>query len=209
MSDNRNIINNIPTLALRGIVVFPEMVVNFDVVRKKSIEALNVAMASDRYIFLLTQKNIAADDPNRDDLYDVGCVARIKQILRLKDDTVRVLVEGCYRAKCLGITASAPSLYTDILRLDDEPIKCRPVYKDALIRSTKNAFDDFAHMVPKMSPDIIMSVMAADNLGYLADFIAHNIQVDFDDKQYILEQINPQKRIKLIISLLKQLWYIV
>ncbi len=204
MSDNRNYIYSIPTLALRGIVVFPEMVVNFDVVRKKSIEALNVAMASNRYIFLLTQKNIAADDPNREDLYDIGCVARIKQILRLKDDTVRVLVEGCYRAKCLDITASSPSLYADILRLDDEPIKCRPIYKDALIRSAKNAFDEFARMIPKLSPDIIMSVMAAEDMGQLADFIAHNIQVEFDDKQYILEQTNTQKRLKLIVSLLKR-----
>ena len=204
MSDNRNYIYSIPTLALRGIVVFPEMVVNFDVVRKKSIEALNIAMSSNRYIFLLTQKNIAADDPERKDLYDVGCVARIKQILRLKDDTVRVLVEGCYRAKCLDITATKPSLYADILRLDDEPLKCRPLYKDALLRNAKNAFDEFARMIPKLSPDIIMSVMASEDMGQLADFIAHNVQVEFDDKQYILEQTNTQKRLKLVISLLKR-----
>ncbi len=204
MSEDRDYIFSVPTLALRGIVVFPEMSVNFDVVRKKSIEALNVAMASDRYIFLLTQKNISADDPKREDLYDIGCVAKVKQILRVSNDTVRVLVEGCYRAQCARITATSPSLYSDIIRLDDAPVKNRPVYKDALVRNAKKAFDEFAHMVPKMSPDVIMSVMASDEMGKLADFITHNIQVDVDDKQYILEQVDTVKRLKLVISMLKR-----
>ncbi len=204
MSDNRNYIYSIPTIALRGIVVFPGMTVNFDVVRKKSIEAVNIAMTSNRYIFLLTQKNISADDPKREDLYDIGCVAKVKQILRLQGDTVRVLVEGCYRAECLGITASTPSLYSDILKIDDAPVKCRPVYKDALIRNAKNAFDEFARLAPKLSPDVIMTVMSSDDMGKLADFITHNIHVEVDDKQYILEQNDTQKRLKLVISLLKR-----
>ncbi len=204
MSENRNYIYSIPTIALRGIVVFPGMVVNFDVVRKKSIEAINIAMNSNRYIFLLTQKNIAADDPKREDLYNIGCIAKVKQILKLSGDTVRVLVEGCYRAECLGITAFSPSLYSDVLKIEDAPVKCRDVYKDALLRNAKNAFDEFANLVPKLSPDIIMSVMAADDMGKLADFIAHNIHVEVDDKQYILEQSDTQKRLKLVISLLKR-----
>ncbi len=204
MSENRNYIYSIPTIALRGIVVFPGMVVNFDVIRKKSIEAINIAMNSNRYIFLLTQKNISADDPKREDLYNIGCVAKVKQILRLSGDTVRVLVEGCYRAECLGLTATSPSLYSDVLKIEDKPVKCRPVYKDALIRNAKNAFDEFAHLAPKLSPDVIMSVMAADDMGKLADFITHNIHVEVDDKQYILEQNDTQKRLKLVISLLKR-----
>ena len=161
MSENRNYICSVPMLALRGIVVFPKMVVNFDVVRKKSIEALNVAMASNRTIFLLTQKNIAADEPKRNDLYDIGCVAKIKQILRLSNDTVRVLVEGCYRAKLIDLTASAPCFYADVERLDNFSKNCRPVYKDALLRNAKGAFDEYARVAPKISPDIIMSVIAS------------------------------------------------
>ena len=87
-----------PLLALRGLVIYPEMMVHFDVVRKKSIDAINAAMSADRSVFLITQKNISADDPTRNDLYDIGCVAKVKQILRISDDVVRVLVEGCYRA---------------------------------------------------------------------------------------------------------------
>ena len=204
MSEIKNHVFNMPTLALRGIVVFPEMVVHFDVVRKKSIEALNIAMAANRNIFLITQKDITADDPKRKDLYDIGCVAKVRQILRLSGDTVRVLVEGCYRAELLGLTASEPALYGDIIRLDDEPVKCRDIYKDAMLRNAKNAFDDFAQVSPKISPDVIMTVVAADNMGRLADFITHNIPVEVDDKQYILEQTNTQKRLKLVISLLKR-----
>ena len=102
---------NMPMLALRGIVVYPKTAVHFDVIRPKSIEALNTAMSQNRYIFLLTQKNIAAEDPNVDDLYEIGCVAKVRQILRLSGDTVRVLVEGCYRAKLQSITTVEPLSY--------------------------------------------------------------------------------------------------
>ena len=204
MPKDNEIIYNIPTLALRGIVVFPKMIVHFDVVRKKSIEALNIAMSSNRNVFLLTQKDISVEEPLRDDLYDIGCVAKVKQILKLSGDAVRVLVEGCYRAKCVGITANQPSLYSDILRIDDVNVKQRAVYKEALLRNAKAAFDEYARVANRMSPDIIMSVVAADDMSYLADFITHNLPVDTDDKQYILEQTNPQKRLKLVISLLKK-----
>ena len=193
-----------PLLALRGIVVYPKTVVHFDVVRSKSIEALNTAMATNRNIFLLTQKNISAEDPNIDDLYTIGCVAKVRQILRLSGETVRVLVEGCYRAECLNITTSDPLFRADIVKCPDEPVKSRQIYKDALLRNAKNAFDEYARVAPKVSPDVIMSVVADEDMGHLADYIAHNIPVETDDKQYILEQLNPQKRLKSVISLLKR-----
>lgn len=195
---------NMPLLALRGIVVFPKTVIHFDVIRKKSIDALNAAMATNRNIFLLTQKNISAEDPTAEDLYKIGCVAKVKQVLRLSGDAVRVLVEGCYRAECLDITTSEPLLRADIIRIDDEPEKCRQIYKDALIRNAKTAFDAYAMVAPKVSPDVIMSVVADDSMGHLADFITHNIPVDIDDKQFILEQTNTQKRLKAVITLLKR-----
>ncbi len=195
---------NMPMLALRGIVVFPKTVVHFDVIRPKSIEALNTAMAQNRYIFLLTQKNISAEDPNVDDLYNVGCVAKIRQILRMTGDTVRVLVEGCYRAELKNITTVDPLFRADIVRLVEESEGNKTKYKAALLRNAKNAFDDFARVAPKISPDVIMSVVAADNIGRLADYIAHNVPVETDDKQYILEQLNPQKRLKSVITLLKR-----
>lgn len=195
---------NMPLLALRGIFVFPKTSVHFDVIRKKSIEALNVAMASNRNIFLLTQKDISVEDPSDKDLYTVGTVAKIKQILRLSNDTVRVLVEGVYRAKLINITANAPCFYANLVKLQDEPLKCRPVYRDAMLRNAKNAFDEYARIAPKMPPDVLMSVVAAEDMGYLADFITNSIQVEPDDKQYILEQTNTLKRLKLVITLLKR-----
>ncbi len=204
MSKDLNTVFNMPTLAMRGIVVYPKTVVHFDVVRKKSIEALNIAMAGDRRIFLVTQRDISVEEPVEKDLYTVGCVAKIRQIARVQGETVRVLVEGCYRAEMLGLTATNPALYSDIVRMVDEPVKCREVYKEALLRSAKSAFDEYARVAPKMSPDVIMSVVAADDMGFLADFITHNMPVDYDDKQYILEQFDPKKRLKLVVSLLKR-----
>lgn len=204
MSNDFNTVFNIPAMALRGIVVYPKTVVHFDVVRKKSVEALNIAMAANRRIFLVTQRDIACDDPTEKDLYTVGCVAKIRQIARVAGDGVRVLVEGCYRAKCLGITATSPALYADVFKLEDEPVKGKEVYNEALLRNAKEAFDEYAHVAPKVSPDVIMSVVAAEDMGYLADFISHNIPADYDDKQYILEQSDPKKRLKLVITLLKR-----
>lgn len=204
MQDSINNILNMPLLALRGIVVYPKTVVHFDVVRSKSIEALNTAMATNRNIFLLTQKNISAEDPNIDDLYTIGCVAKVRQVLRLSGETVRVLVEGCYRAECLNITTSDPLFRADIVKRPDESVKCRQIYKDALLRNVKNAFDEYARVAPRVSPDVIMSVVADEDMGHLADYIAHNIPVETDDKQFILEQLNPQKRLKSVISLLKR-----
>ena len=195
---------NIPTMALRGIVVYPKTVVHFDVVRKKSIEALNIAMAANRRIFLVTQRDITVEEPLENDLYTIGCVAKIRQIARVQGDVVRVLVEGCYRAGLKRVTNMEPALYSDIVRLDDEPIKGREVYNEALLRNAKSAFDAYAHTVPKIAPDVIMEVVASDDIGHLADFITHNLPVDYDDKQYILEQLDPKKRLKLVITLLKR-----
>ena len=202
MSENN--ITNMPLLALRGLVIYPEMMVHFDVVRKKSIDAINAAMSADRSVFLITQKNISADDPTRNDLYDIGCVAKVKQILRMSDDVVRVLVEGCYRAELVGITDTDPTCRADVERIYDAPVKCRPVYKDAMLRNAKAAFDAYAAVAAKIPPDVLMTVVAANDMGRLADYVAHNIPFDVDDKQYILEQHDTLKRLKSVITLLKR-----
>ena len=204
MEKDFDTIFNIPIMALRGIVVYPNTVVHFDVVRKKSIEALNIAMAGDRRIFLVTQKDIQCDEPKENDLYKVGCVAKIRQIARVQGDAVRVLVEGCYRAELLSIVSTEPALYADIARLQVQPVKGRKVYNEALLRNAKNTFEEYAKVAPKMPPDVIMTVVASDDMGKLADFITHNMPVDYDDKQYILEQLDPKKRLKLVITLLKR-----
>ena len=122
MQNSSEPIFNIPTMALRGIVVYPKTVVHFDVIRKKSIEALNIAMAGNRRVFLVAQHDIAVEEPLENDLYTIGCVAKIRQIARVQGDVVRVLVEGCYRAELKRVTNTEPALYSDIVRLDDEPV---------------------------------------------------------------------------------------
>ncbi len=204
MQKDFDTIFNIPTMALRGIVVYPNTAVHFDVIRKKSIEALNIAMAGDRRIFLVTQRDIQCDEPREKDLYKIGCVAKIRQIARVQGDVVRVLVEGCYRAELLSISSTEPALYADIARLQSQPVKGRAVYNEALLRNAKSTFEEYAKLAPKMSPDVIMTVIASEDMGKLADFITHNMPVDYDDKQYILEQIDPKKRLKLVITLLKR-----
>lgn len=204
MSKSLDKIFDMPTLALRGIVVYPKTMVHFDVVRKKSIEAINIAMAGNRQIFLVTQRDAVVEDPNIDDLYTIGCVAKIRQVARVSGEGVRVLVEGCYRAELTAITVSSPALHSNIIRINDEPIKGRALYNEALLRSAKNAFEEYARVAPKMPPDVLMSIAASENISYLADYITYNLPVDIDDKQYILEQLDPKKRLKLVLALLKR-----
>lgn len=193
-----------PMLALRGIVVFPHMSLNFDVGRKKSVEALNMAMATDRRIFLLTQKDISNEEPNREDLYNIGVVARIRQVLKLPNNNVRVLVEGIYRAECVSISSVEPTYITEIKRLIEKPSRTKELYIQALVRNARETFGSYAEEAKKIPPDIIMGVMSECNISRLSDFIVSNINTTIDDKQFILEQLNPVKRLKLVIKLLQK-----
>ena len=193
-----------PMLALRGIVVFPSMALNFDVGRQKSIAALDRAMATDRFIFLLTQKDISNEDPVREDLYDVGVVARVRQVLRLPNKNVRVLIEGLYRAECVSFCSVEPMYTASIKRLTDKPSRSKGVYREALVRNAREIFGEYAEVVKKIPPDVLMGVMNENDVGRLADFIAANINVMIDDKQFILEELNPVSRLKSVIKLLQR-----
>ena len=121
MDINTNEIITMPMMALRGIVIFPGTVLNFDVGRKKSIEALNAAMAADRRIFLLTQIDAGNESPNKEDMYEIGVVAKVRQVLKLPNNNVRVLVEGVYRAECVSFYSSEPMYVANIVRVNDKP----------------------------------------------------------------------------------------
>jgi ATP-dependent Lon protease len=196
---------NLPLLALRGLVVFPDMLLHFDVGRKKSLLALNQAMSEDQTIFLVTQQDIREDDPDFSSLYSIGVVAKIRQVLRLPGDNVRVLVEGLYRAKLKEIISADP-FYTVSVR------ECVPSHLPddvktlALLRECKSSFEDYASLSPKIAPDVMLGVSAADDIDYLADYISSNIMLDPEEKQELLETINPEKRIeKLLIILAREI----
>lgn len=191
-----------PVLALRGIVVFPNTVASFDVGRKKSINALKYAMEKNQLIYLVTQKDFYAEEPENRDLYKIGCVARIKQVLRVSDNLTKVLVQGVYRATHTDFYA-LPDFYTaKVTRCEEKVATNREVYKETLIRRIRTEFYKYMSLMPKPSPDIEMTVENTDDLGYLADYIAFNINAPFDDKQYILEQLSPVRRAKILIELL-------
>ena len=160
-----------PLLALRGLVIFPEMILHFDVGRKKSIQALNEAMAGDQKIFLVTQKDIRDDEPGIEALYPIGVVAKIRQVLRLSGDNVRVLVEGLYRARLDSLTQTEP-FYTASVKECLERRLTGNLHVEALLRECRVYFEQYVSLVQKISPDVLAGVASADNVGYLADYIA-------------------------------------
>ncbi len=201
--DNINLTAAMPVLALRGLVAFPNMLLTVDIGRKKSIKAAQVAADTDRLIFLITQRDLAVENPTASDLYKVGCVCRIRQILKAPDG-VKMLVEGLYRASITKLEAGGSYLAGQVLRLDDKPIKNREVYIETLLRRVKTEFDRLAEISEFGTPDIAMTVATSGELGYLCDFIAFNTPAPFDDKQYVLEQLSPVSRAKVLIEMLSK-----
>ena len=193
-----------PLMALRGLVAFPDMMLTLDVARKKSIAALNHSMENNIPIYLVTQKNIVVEKPADADLYKTGCACRVRQVLTLPDGSVKALVQGLYRARHLRVIDSGSFFSAEVARLDDKPIKNRPVYIEGLIRRIRSEFELYLQVSPKMPADIVMTVATNENLSYLCDYIASNVPAPFDDKQYVLEQLNVITRAKVLLELLSK-----
>lgn len=194
----------LPLLAMRGLVQFPGMMMTFDVGRKKSVKAITAAMENDQKIFLVAQRDMAVEEPKKTDLYPIGCVSRIRQVLKMPDGGVKILVEGLYRATCLSLNERAPYYMAQVSALEDKPIRNRAVYIETLIRRIRNEFEKYADVCQNLSPDVAMTVATTGQLGYLCDFIAFNIPAPFDDKQYVLEQASPVTRAKILLELISK-----
>ena len=195
-------ISVLPLLPLRGLVVFPGTVLSFDVGRKKSSAALKAAMESDQLIFAVAQKEVYVEDPEEGDLYEVGCVVKVRQVLKISENAVRVLVEGLYRAKHGAVLSKSGFAVSEITEIKDKPIKNRPVYIESLIRRVRTQFEKYAEVYSNISPDVIMRIAEATDIGFLADFIASNVPAPYDDRQYVLEQDDPVHRAKILIEML-------
>ena len=193
-----------PVLPLRGLVAFPNMLLTFDVGRKMSVSALNAAMDTNQLIFLVAQKDIAVDEPKENDLYDMGCLCRIRQVLKLPDGGVKVLVEGVCRATYSALTMGSKYMVARISRCDDLPVKNRAIYVESLVRRIRSEFEKYVTVNPNIAPDVVMTVATNEELGYLADFIAFSIPAPYDDKQYVLEQLAPVNRAKILLELLSK-----
>ena len=196
-----NKIEIMPVLALRGLVVFPGTVISFDVARKKSVAAVKYAAEHGGLLYAAAQREVFVEDPKEEDLYPIGCVVRVRQVLKISDNTVKVLVDGLYRAKA-GAVSFGAFLSAGITRLEDKPIKNRPVYLESLIRRIRTQFEKYVEVYSNMAPAVVMQVAVSDDVGKLADFIASSVPAPYDDKQYILEQTDPVRRAKILIEML-------
>lgn len=209
MNNNDIAVSRLGMIPLRGLVVFPSMLLHFDVARKKSIAAVKDAMENSREIFVVAQSDITAEEPTADDLYEIGCVAKIRQVLKLNDGNIRVLIEGLYRAKMQCIMDKEPFYSAIVEECPDKITRTTANYREAITRKVRDLFDRYSSVTPRQAPDILLTVMSTENMSYLSDFIAFNMPVPFDDKQYILEELSPSKRMQLVAKMLEREYEIV
>ncbi len=195
-----------PTVALRGLVVFPGMNMHFDVGREKSIAALKAVMSGNRKIFLVTQRNIRDEDPDISQLFKIGVIASVKQVLKLPGEsgTVRVAVEGLSRATLNEIVSDDPFILSSVKPCATRRVSKDDEYAQALVRSAKDIFEGYARSASHLPPDLVLSVLDATHPGDMADFIAGNIPLEYADRQNILSELNPVKRLEKLCVLLSQ-----
>ena len=193
-----------PALALRGLTVFPQMLLHFDVGRQASIQALDESMASGQPIFLVAQRELAVESPQEKDLYSIGTICNVRQILRLPGDNVRVMVEGVSRGRLCLLPKTTPYLNALVEELPAEQPVRRSTRTEALIRQTYELFERFIELAPKMTPDVLLSVLSSEDPGYIADYIAQNLPMRTGDKQAILEELRPVRRLERLCQSLRR-----
>ena len=191
-----------PVLALRGLVAFPDMMLTFDVGRKKSIKAITAAMDSNQMLYLVAQKDISVDDPKAEDLYNIGCIARVRQVLKGPDGNVKILVEGKQRAVHQRLNTDGSFIVGEITPVADKPLNNREVYKESLVRRIRNEFEKYVSVAGHIAPDVVMTVATNGNIPFLCDFIAFSIPAPYDDKQFVLEQVSVKNRVKVLLEML-------
>lgn len=193
---------NMPMLALRGLSVFPNMLLNFDVERPMSVAALNVAAEGERKIFLLAQKDISKESPGEDDLYNVGTICYIKQLLRIPGGGIKVLVEGLQRASLNKILSDRKYFFVNIEPIVEEiPEKLTPRI-EALIRKSVSLFDTYSTITGNVTKEAVIAIYTLTEPGYIADYITQNMYLKPEKKQLILETAAPIKRLELVCDIL-------
>lgn len=193
----------VPLLALRGLVVFPGMHLHFDVGRRKSILALNEAMGEEQLLYLVTQKDMTTDDPGIDDLYEMGVVVRVRQVLKLPGDGLRILVDGLYRAGIEETVQTEPYLRVAVRERLERRI-AGSLNAEAAMRECRTYFEEYAQLSRGFSPDVAAGAAEAQDAGFLIDYIAANIALSAEDKQSILGIAPVEKRMERLLVLLEQ-----
>ena len=194
-----------PTIALRGLTIFPNVLIHFEVAREASIKALEEAMTAGSPVFLVGQKDISVENPEEEDLYTVGTISNIRQILRMPGDNVRVMVEGHARGRLARLVHAQPYLQAEVCEIALQDVPARGSAKnEALMRATYELFQRYTELAPKVSPDLLIHVLASQDPGHIADYIAQNIPMRNSDKQAILEELRPVRRLEKLHRLLER-----
>ncbi|NQZ23226.1 MAG: endopeptidase La [Colwellia sp.] len=201
MTEELSGINEIPVLALRDVVVYPQMVIPLFVGREKSIRCLDIAMEHDKQVFLVAQKDAAVDDPTADDVYQAGTIATILQMLKLPDGTVKVLVEGVRRAEILQFVETEEFFTADIEFLDIETVDEDDC--EALVRSAISQFEGYVKLNKKIPPEVLTSVSGIDDAEQLADTMAAHMPLKLAEKQKVLEIKNVAQRLEYLMALME------
>lgn len=189
----------LPLLPLRGILVFPYMVIHLDVGREKSVKAIEEAMVRDRIIFLAAQREAQTDDPDEKDIYEIGTIAEVKQLLKLPGGTIRVLVEGIARAKIINYLTNQPFFKVEVHQYTDEIKKDHKI--EALIRNLVSQFEQYVKLSKRIPPETVVSVVNLQEPGRLADVVASHLSLKIEDKQEILECVDIVERLEKLCSL--------
>lgn len=193
---------NMPAVALRGLTILPGMIAHFDISRERSLRAVEEAMEQDQKIYLVTQRNVDSEDPTQEDLYQMGIVADIKQVVRLQNDVVRILVDGISRAALLGFTGNEKYLEAEICYCDSNADSLSDDLREAMLLGVREAFHRYAAVVGKISKELIRQIDQYEDLEKLIDYVTNNLPVSYELKQQVLEAEDINDRYQVIVSLL-------
>ena len=191
-----------PAVALRGLTILPGMIAHFDVSRERSLRAVEEAMEQDQKIYLVTQRNVDSEDPTQEDLYQMGIVADIKQVVRLQNDVVRILVDGISRAALLGFTGNEKYLEAEICYCDSNADSLPEDLREAMLLGVREAFHRYVAVVGKISKELIRQIDQYEDLEKLIDYLTNNLPVSYELKQQVLEAEDINDRYQVIVSLL-------
>ena len=196
---------HLPTIALRGLVVFPNNLVHFEVGREQSIAAVEWAMANNSNVFLVAQKSMDTTEPQQADLFSYGVVAEVKQVLRVSGDLVKVLVEGKYRAKLSALDASGDFLLSEVRPAPVRAGKADDaVETEALLRALKAGFDEYLGMNPRLGKDVVFAIVSSDDPAFLSEYMPANLLFRYEDKQAVMDEGTLNGRLKKLIEMLRR-----
>ena len=196
---------HLPTIALRGLVVFPNNLVHFEVGREKSIAAVEWAMANNSNVFLVAQKEMETSEPTQQDLYTYGVVAEVKQVLRVSDELVKVLVEGKYRAKLNELDTTGDFLLSAVRSAPVRAAKPEEaVETEALLRALKTGFDEYLGMNPRLAKDVVFTIVSSDDPMFLTEYMPANLLFRYEDKQAVMNENTLNGRLQRLVEMLRR-----